>query len=240
MMAKLRSCCRIAAPVGGSAASPTSADPTTMATPKATQNGTFHKVSRRSTEDVIEGSHDSTASHCASLCCRPPPLRALTAACASFPRTAAIRCGSSSNLDLLTFARGEAVEGAAAARHEASRFGLHRRYHVVGMHRIVVEQRQRSHIRLQCDLHRRTQRGMPPADLFEVLLVGILRLADVEIGPGDEGDECLVEALSELPPGLGPLPDVFESDPILLVVGGIDDRLSADRHAVADRHAGVI
>jgi hypothetical protein len=66
---------------------------------------------------------------------------------------------------------------------------------------------------------------MPPADLFEVLLVSILRLADVEIGPGDEGDECLVKALSELPPGLGTLPDVFESVPVLLVVGGIDDGL---------------
>src|SRR5512143_3798362 len=61
MVAKLRSCCRIAAPVGGSAVWPTSEEPARIATPKAAQNGTFQRVSRRSVEDVIGGSHDSTA-----------------------------------------------------------------------------------------------------------------------------------------------------------------------------------
>src|SRR6266508_5063716 len=61
MVAKLRSCCRIAAPVGGSAAWPTSEEPAKMATPRAAQNGTVQRVSRKSTEDVIGGSHDSTA-----------------------------------------------------------------------------------------------------------------------------------------------------------------------------------
>src|SRR6266545_2916432 len=61
MVAKLRSCCRIAAPVGGSAAWPTSEEPARMATPRAAQNATFQVVSRRITEDVIGGSHDSTA-----------------------------------------------------------------------------------------------------------------------------------------------------------------------------------
>src|SRR6266542_550912 len=61
MVAKLRSCCRIAAPVGGSAAWPTSEEPAKVATPRAAQNGTVQRVSRRSTEDVIGGSHDSTA-----------------------------------------------------------------------------------------------------------------------------------------------------------------------------------
>src|SRR3989454_12748424 len=60
MIAKLRSCCRIAAPVGGSAAWPTSEEPARIAM-RAAQNGTFQRVSRRSTEDVIGGSHDSTA-----------------------------------------------------------------------------------------------------------------------------------------------------------------------------------
>src|SRR5712691_9880183 len=61
MVAKLRSCCRIAAPVGASAAWPTSEEPARMATPRAAQNGTFQRVSRRSREDVIGSSHDSTA-----------------------------------------------------------------------------------------------------------------------------------------------------------------------------------
>src|SRR5712692_2496499 len=61
MMAKLRSCCRIAAPVGGSPAWPTSEEPARMATPRAAQNGTFQRVSRRSMEDFIGGLHDSTA-----------------------------------------------------------------------------------------------------------------------------------------------------------------------------------
>src|ERR687892_1956599 len=61
MVAKLCSCRRIAAPVGGSAAWPTSEEPARMTTPRAAQNGTFQRVSRRSTEDVIGGSHDSTA-----------------------------------------------------------------------------------------------------------------------------------------------------------------------------------
>src|SRR2546422_11473609 len=61
MVAKLRSCCRIAGPVGGSAAWPRSEEPAKMATPRAPQNGTVQRVSRKSTEDVIGGSHDSTA-----------------------------------------------------------------------------------------------------------------------------------------------------------------------------------
>src|SRR6266481_5439817 len=61
IVAKLRSCCRIAAPVGGSAAWPVSEEPARMATPRATQNGTFQRVSRSTKEDVIGGSHDSTA-----------------------------------------------------------------------------------------------------------------------------------------------------------------------------------
>src|SRR3989442_14745149 len=60
MVAKLRSDCRIAAPVGASAAWPTSEEPARMATPRAAQNGTFQRVSRRSMEDVIGSSHDST------------------------------------------------------------------------------------------------------------------------------------------------------------------------------------
>src|SRR2546425_11228969 len=60
MVAKLRSCCRIAAPVGGSAAWPTSEELARMATARAVQNGTFQRVSRRTTENVIGGSHDST------------------------------------------------------------------------------------------------------------------------------------------------------------------------------------
>jgi hypothetical protein len=62
MVAKLRSDCKIAGPVGGSAAWPTSEEPAKMATPRAAQNGTVQRISRRSTEDVIGGSHDSTAS----------------------------------------------------------------------------------------------------------------------------------------------------------------------------------
>src|SRR2546422_1702988 len=61
MVAKLRNCCRIAAPVDGSAAWTTSEEPARMATPRAAQNGTVQRVSRRSTGDVISGSHDSTA-----------------------------------------------------------------------------------------------------------------------------------------------------------------------------------
>src|SRR5947208_9318745 len=60
MIAKLRSCCRIAAPVGGSAAWPTSEEPARIAV-RAAQNGTFPRISRRSAEDVIGDSHDSTA-----------------------------------------------------------------------------------------------------------------------------------------------------------------------------------
>src|SRR5882672_12163856 len=60
MVAKLRSCCRIAAPIGGSAAWPTSEEPARIAM-RAAQNGTFQRVSRRSAEDVIGASHDSTA-----------------------------------------------------------------------------------------------------------------------------------------------------------------------------------
>src|SRR5207302_9836922 len=60
MVAKLRSCCRIAAPVGGSAALPTSEEPARIAM-RAAQNGAFQRVSRRSAEDVIGASHDSTA-----------------------------------------------------------------------------------------------------------------------------------------------------------------------------------
>src|SRR3989442_15725116 len=62
MVAKLRSDCKIASPVDGSAAWPTSEEPATMATPKAAQNGTFQRVSRRSMEDLIGGLHDSTYS----------------------------------------------------------------------------------------------------------------------------------------------------------------------------------
>src|SRR5204863_10131482 len=60
MVATLRSCCRIAAPVGGSAAWPTSEEPARIAM-RAAQNGTVQRVSRRSAEDVIGASHDSTA-----------------------------------------------------------------------------------------------------------------------------------------------------------------------------------
>src|SRR2546427_526351 len=51
MVAKLRNCCRIAAPVDGSAAWTTSEEPARMATPRAAQNGTVQRVSRRSTGD---------------------------------------------------------------------------------------------------------------------------------------------------------------------------------------------
>src|SRR5258705_13699254 len=61
MVAKLRSCCRIAVPVGRSAAWLTSEAPARMATPRATQRGTLQRGSRRSREDTIDGSHDSTA-----------------------------------------------------------------------------------------------------------------------------------------------------------------------------------
>src|SRR6266511_3823371 len=61
MVAKLRSCCRIAAPVGGSSAWPAPEEPASMVTPTAAQNGRFQRVSRTSTENLIGGSHDSTA-----------------------------------------------------------------------------------------------------------------------------------------------------------------------------------
>src|SRR5580765_551221 len=60
MVAKLRSDCKIAPSVGGSAAWPTSEAPARMATPRAAQNGTFQRMSRRGMEDAIGRSHDST------------------------------------------------------------------------------------------------------------------------------------------------------------------------------------
>src|SRR5438132_447316 len=61
MLAKLRNCCRTSAPVGASAAWLTPEAPARMATPRAVQNGTLQNNSRRSPEDVMTGSHDSTA-----------------------------------------------------------------------------------------------------------------------------------------------------------------------------------
>src|SRR4030095_8470377 len=60
MVAKLRSDSKIAPSVGVSAAWPTSEEPTRMATPRAAQNGTFQRMSRRGMEDVIGRSQDST------------------------------------------------------------------------------------------------------------------------------------------------------------------------------------
>ena len=60
--------------------------------------------------------------------------------------------GSASDVDRLLLARREAVQGRAAARDQASRLRLHRGHHLVGMHRVVVEERECPDVRPERDL----------------------------------------------------------------------------------------
>ena len=60
VFAKLRSCCRIAAPAEGSTPWAISEEPARTATPIAAWNATLQRMQRHNTEGVIDRSHDST------------------------------------------------------------------------------------------------------------------------------------------------------------------------------------
>ena len=103
-----------------------------------------------------------------------------------------------------------------------------------------MEEGQRPHLCRQSDLHGCADRGMPPADPRRIFLVRILRLANVEIRSGNELDELRVQLPAEIPAGLRSMPQMRESMPIGLVVGGIDDRFALVVHPVSQGHAGMV
>src|SRR5436309_7306354 len=95
----------------------------------------------------------------------------------------------------------------------------------------MMEEDEAHHARRLRDVHRVLQGAVSPTDLAPVLLLGVLRVVDHEVGAAHERDVTLVARVLRNPAWQAPE---------RLVVGHVGERRPAARQPVPDRRPGVV
>ena len=125
----------------------------------------------------------------------------------------------------------EHVQRLAATGDLGARRDLHLLEDRVVVGRVVMEQHQTLHPRGQGHVDGVLDTAVPPADLVEILLGGVLRVVDDEVRALQERDVALVTRM---------LGDPARRAPERLVVGDVGDARAVAGHAVGDGGRGVI